>query len=165
MYYSWSRFLRRCVEQQEDSTNCCAENCLADYQNAFLRGCQFVPDTRGMDKTLVFGSLVHVSPGIHNRTYEDKQWSWVWCKYPNKSNMLHALWGFLEATPSRIADKNTALFCLRFRETELGLAYYLKQRIRSLWDRVIFAQRLTVYISILFIIVYFLYQSVLKSIP
>ena len=38
----------------------------------------------------------------------------------------------------------------------------LKQQIRSLWDRVIFAQRL---ISILFIIVYFLYHSVLKSIP
>ena len=144
MYYSWSHFLRRCVELQEDSTNCCAGNCSVDYQNAFLQGCQFVLDTRGMDKTLVFVSLVHVSLGIHSRTYEDKQWSWVWCKYPNKSNMLHALWGFLEATPSRIAEKNTALFRLRFRETELVLAFYLKQRIRSLWDRVIFAQRLTV---------------------
>ena len=144
MYYSWSHFLRRCVEQQEDSTNCCAENCLADHQSDFLQGCELVPDTRGMDTALVFVSLVHVSPGIHSRTYEDKQWSWVWCKYPNKSNMLHALWGFLEVTPSRIAEKNTALFCLRFRETDLGLVFYLKQRIKSLKDRVIFAQRLTV---------------------
>ena len=22
---------------------------------------------------------------------EGKRWSWVWCKYPDKSNMLHAL--------------------------------------------------------------------------
>ena len=52
MYYNRSYFLRRRVERGEDSTKCCVENCLADHQNAFLQGCELVPDARGIDKTL-----------------------------------------------------------------------------------------------------------------
>ena len=79
-----------------------------------------MPDTSGIDKTLVYCYLVHVSSGIHSRMYEDKQWSWVCCKYPTEMNTLHVIQGFSKATPSRITDTHVLLMIPRNFELKIS---------------------------------------------
>ena len=52
--------------------------------------------------------------------YEDKQWSWVCCKYPTEMNTLHVIQGFSKATPSRITDTHVLLMIPRNFELKIS---------------------------------------------